>query len=121
MQPVGALLQLAGRLRAAQHQHAEHRDLVVGEPERLLHELPVLHRAAALARREPRPLLAPEPLQRVADRLLVVVDDGVAVRRLVAGEAERVERQRVGVGRRSLLLDQAAEHPDLDGVCVHGG
>ena len=121
MQAVGALLQLAGRLRAAEHEHAEHRDLVVREPERVLHELPVLDGAAALARGEPRPLLAPEPLQRVADRLLVVVDDGVAVRRLVAGEAQRVQRQRVGVGRRPLLLDQAAEHPDLDGVCVHGG
>ena len=120
VQPVGALLQLARRLRTAEHEHAEDRDLVVCEPERLLHELPVLDRAAPLTRREPRPFLAPEPLERIADHLLVVVDDGVAVRRLVAGEAQRVERQRIGVGRRPLLLDQAAEHPDLDGVCIHG-
>ncbi len=121
MQAVGALLELARRLRAAEHEHAEDGDLVVGEPERVLHELAVLDAAAALTRREPRPLLAPEALQRLADRLLVVVDDGLAVRRLVAGEPQRVQRQRVGVGRRSLLLDQAAEHPDLDGVRVHGG
>ena len=119
MQAVGALLELARGLRAAEHEHAEDGDLVVREPERLLHELPVLDAAAALPRREPRPLLPPEALQRLADRLLVVVDDGVAVRRLVAGEPQRVQRQRVGVGRRSLLLDQAAEHPDLDGVRVH--
>ena len=60
-----------------------------------------------------------EALQRLADRLLVVVDDGVAVGRLVAGEPQRVQGQWVGVGRRPLLLDQAAEHPDLDGVRVH--
>ena len=53
------------------------------------------------------------------DLRLVVVDDGLAVRRLVAGEPERVQRERVLVGRRALLLDEAAEDPDLDGVGVH--
>ena len=116
MQPIRPLLQLARRLRAAQHEHAEDRDLVVPEPERLLHELAILDGAASLAGGEPRPLLAPEPLQRVADRLLVVVDNGVAVRGLIAGEPEGVQRQRIGVGRRALLLDQAPEDADLDGI-----
>jgi hypothetical protein len=69
---------------------------------------------------ESRPALAVKPLERLPDRRLVVGDHRVAVRGLVAGEAERVQRQRVDIGRRSLLLDQAAENPDLDGVCVHG-
>ena len=42
METVAPLLELAGRLRAAEHEHAEDRDLIIGEPERVLHELPVL-------------------------------------------------------------------------------
>src|SRR5581483_4838375 len=57
--------------------------------------------------------------ERLADLLLVVVDDRVARGRLVAGEPQRVQRQRVGVGRRPLLLDQAAENADLDRVGIH--
>ena len=48
------------------------------------------------------------------DLALVVRDDRVAVRRLVAGEPECVQRERVLVGRRPLLLEQAAEHAELD-------
>jgi hypothetical protein len=62
------------------------------EPERLVEQVAVLGRAAAVAAGEPRPAAAAEPVQRVADRRLVVVDDRVAVRRLVAGEPQRVER-----------------------------
>src|SRR5206468_9527190 len=40
-------------------------------------------------------------------------------RRLVAREAKRVQRERVGVRRRPLLLDQTAEDTDLDGVGIH--
>ena len=53
------------------------------------------------------------------DLPLVVADDRVAVRRLVAGEPERVERERVLVGRRALLLQQAAEDAELDRVGIH--
>ena len=34
--------------------------------------------------------------------------------------AQRVERERIGVRRRALLLDQAAQHADLGGREVHG-
>ena len=64
--------------------------------------------AAAGAAGQPRPAPAPPPVQRVADRLLVVVDDRVAVRRLVAGQAQRVQRERVDVRRRPLLLEHVA-------------
>ena len=56
---------------------------------------------------------------RAADRLLVVVDDRVAVGGLVARQAQRVERQRVPVGRRALLLQQAADDAKLDGIRIH--
>jgi hypothetical protein len=58
------------------------------------------------------------PVERRFDRALVVLDDGVAVRRLVAREPQRVQRERILVRRRPLLLDQAAEDADLDGVDV---
>ncbi len=41
---------------------------------------------------------------------LVVVGDRVAVGRLVAGQTQRVERQRILLGGREALLDQAPEH-----------
>ena len=43
------------------------------------------------------------------DGLLVEVDDGLPVVRLVAGGPQRVGRQRVGTRHRRLLLQQAAE------------
>ena len=120
VQPLRALLELARRLRAAQHEHGQQRDFCAFERERLVEQMPVLGGAAAGAARESRPALTVEPLEPLPDRRLVVGDHRVAVRGLVAGEPERVQRQRVDIGRRSLLLDQAAEDPDLDGVCVHG-
>ncbi len=53
------------------------------------------------------------------DGAVVVVHDRVAVRGLVAGQAQRVERERIDVGRGALLLDQTADHTDLDGVRFH--
>ena len=120
MEPGRPLVELAGRLRSAQHEDAEHGYLVVAEPERVVEELSVLRRAAPRAARESRPAAAREPLERVVDLVLVVRHDGVAIRRLIARQAESVERERVLVGRRPLLLQQAAEHAQLDRIGVHG-
>ena len=53
------------------------------------------------------------------DLALFVRDHRIAVRRLIAGEAQRVQRERVLVRRRALLLEEAAQHAELDGVGVH--
>ena len=50
VQPLGALEQLAGRLRPAQHQHREQRLLVAPEAHLLLEQVAVLGRAAAAHR-----------------------------------------------------------------------
>ena len=50
VQALGALLELARRLRAAEHEHAQHRELVLGQPERLVEQVAVLGRAAARVR-----------------------------------------------------------------------
>ena len=69
-------------------------------------------RCGSCGPRQPR-VAAPELVQRVADDLLVVRHHRVAVGALVAGQPQRVEAQRIGVRRRALLFDQAAEHAAL--------
>ena len=98
---------------------ARTRQIGLGELERVVDEMPVLGGAAPGPAREPHPPLPGEPLQRLPDLRLVVLDDRVPARRLVAGKTKRVERERIGVRRRPLLLDQAAEDTDLNGVGVH--
>ena len=119
IEPLDPLLQLPGRLRAAEHEHGEQRDLRGNPAERVVEQVAVLGDPAAGAAREPHPAAAREAVERPADLGVVVVDDRIAIRGLVAGEPERVQRERVLVGRRPLLLDQAAEDADLNGVGVH--
>ena len=120
MQALAARAQLGDGLRAAQEQHGEHRLLVGRDGQRLVEQVAVLRRAAARRARVPRPAPAAQALERVAQHRLVVVHDRVAVRRLVAREAQRVERQRVLVGRRALLLEQGAEDALFGCRQVHG-
>src|SRR5919106_4876957 len=119
MQALGALLQLSRCLSAAQHQHGEQRDLRVRECAGLVEERPVLPRPAAGAARQARPAPPREPRERESDRLLVVLDDRIAVRRLVARKAERVQRQRIRIRNGPLLLDEAAEYSELGLRGVH--
>ena len=121
VQPVGAREQLPRRLRAAQHQHREQGLLLAADLQRLVEQVAVLGGAAGVAAGEPRPAPLAEAVERVADRGLVVVHDRVAVGRLVAGQAKGVEGERVGVRRRALLLEQAAEDAQLGGrEVMHG-
>jgi hypothetical protein len=46
-----------------------------------------------------------ESMEPGADRLFVVGDDRIAVGRLVTGRPERVQRERIDVGRRPLLFE----------------
>ena len=76
-------------------------------------------RCRYLAAREPAPLARRTYPRRSslcrASRIvaLVVLDHGVAVGALVARQPQGVQRQRIGVRGGLLLLQQAAEHPDL--------
>src|SRR3954447_10681127 len=82
--------------------------------------MPELRHPRARATRETRPAAPAELVEGRTDRAFVVIDNGVAVRRLVRRETQPIQRERVLVGRRSLLLDQAAEDAQLHGVEVHG-
>jgi hypothetical protein len=121
VQPFAPRLELADRLCAAQHQDREQRALGAGELQRFVEQVPVLDRAARRPAREAHPASRGQALERVADRGLVVVDHGLAVRGLVAGEPERVQRQWIRIRSRPLLLDQAAEDSELDCVRAHFG
>ena len=119
VQALAAALQLARRLRPAQHQHRQQRQFLAVHSERLGQEVTVLAGAAAGAAGETGPPSLRQAPQRLHHRRLVVGGNGVAIGRLVAGQPQRVEGERVGVRRRPLLLDQTADHPDLDRVRLH--
>ena len=80
------LLQLARCLWAAEHQHRQQRDLRRDAAEGIVEQVPVLGDAAAGAAGQTHPAAPRQLVDRRADRRLVVVHDGLAVRRLVAGE-----------------------------------
>ena len=80
-----SLLELARGLRSPEHQDREHRDLLAGETDRLVEQVPVLRGAAAGAARESRPAPSREPLERRSNRRLVVLDDRLAIGGLITG------------------------------------
>lgn len=114
VEPVAAAAQLARRLRAAQQQQRHDRLGRRREPP-----------AAVEVVRPPegaRPFAAPdehvleEAAQSRLDLPLGEVGHRVAVALLVAGRDQGVDRHRVVLGRRLLLLEQRTEHPALDGI-----
>lgn len=52
--------------------------------------------------------------ERLHHSRLVVGDHGVAVRRLITRQDQGIEGQRILLGRRELLLRQAADHAGFD-------
>ena len=58
-------------------------------------------------------------VEGLADLLLVEVKDGVAAGVLVARVDERVQRERIVLGRGDLFFDESAEDAELDLVEVH--
>ena len=111
MQPVGVDAKLARGLRAAQHEDGEYGHGLRRDLEDALHVVRVAHHAAAARLHDER-----ERFQLVDGRLdfaFARLDDGLAARLLVAAGDERVQRERVRVGNRELLLDEHAQHARL--------
>ena len=84
MPAFGAALELARRLRAAQQQDAEHRELARVDAEALLDDLPVLDDALPGRHDAPAQPLLTQLLESAVDELVAVRNDRVAVRRLIA-------------------------------------
>ena len=111
--PLGARLEFAGRLRTAEQEHRQDREFLAVEPKRLLGQMAVFDRATAVAARKSSEPVQAQPLRGIADGGLVVGGHRIAVGRLVAGQPERVERQRILVRRGPALLDKTPQHPLL--------
>ena len=97
---------------AAQDEDRQHRQLALRQPPPLVGDVAVADRAPAVRRvHEPHQAHRLERQQRGLHGAVVPRHDRVAVRRLVARQAQGVERQRVAVGDRRLLLDEAGDDP----------
>ena len=109
---LGPDAQLADRLRAPQQEHGQDGALAVVEAQRLVEHLAVADdRAAVRGQHEADQLLVLELVERGEHRRLVVADDRLPVRGLVAGGLQGVDGEGVLLGSRQALLDQRAQHP----------
>ena len=106
--------ELGDGLRAAQRQRRQHEQLTGREVPPLVSGMAISSRAPAVRRMdEADEADRLEREQRGLDRAIVVGDDRTSVGRLIAGEAQRVERQRIALRNRCFLLDQRSEDTDL--------
>ena len=91
------------------------------EPQRFVEDLAVAHdRAAVRGQHEADESLVLELIEGGQHRRLVVADDRLPVRGLVAGGHEGVDGERVLLGRREGLLHQRAQHPRALRAQLHG-
>ena len=114
---IGAGAELAGGLRAAEDEEADEGGLVAAEIEDGADAVLVLGDAGVAIGSGEALLL--ESVEGLADLLFIEVEDGVAAGALVAGVDERVQRERIVLGRGDLFFDESAEDAELDLVEVH--
>jgi hypothetical protein len=111
---LGARAEFAGGLRAAEEQHADQGGLVPMKVEDVGEAVLVFRNAAVGGGGAGQTLLG-QSVESAADGVFIEVHHGVAVRFLIGGVLERVERQRVIVGCSDLFFDETAEDASLDG------
>ena len=121
LHPLAAGAQFAHGLGTAHQQLTHHRQFGRHQPHLLGQQVAVLGHAAAFPRNH-RQLVEAHPVQRPHHILLGQGHDRVAVRFLVAGGRQGIQRQRVVLRCRHLFFDQAAEDTRLHLVqrCFHG-
>ena len=92
---------------------AQQRRLRAVEVEDLAQPVLVLGHASIRAARPARQMQILQPVQSLAHRFFVQVRHRLAVRALVAGIDQRVQRERIVVRRRDFLFNQSAQHACL--------
>ncbi len=122
MHAFGAGAKFAGSLRTAQEQNAEDGDFVAIEVESFLEAMLVLGDAAVRGADGADQGLSIERMQGLADGGFAEIRDGLAIRFLVAGVEEGVQRERVVFGSSDFFFDERAEDAALDFVQenIHG-
>src|SRR5438876_5931008 len=106
MQAFGAGAQLAGSLRSTQQQDAENSGLMTIEIEGFLEPVLVLGDAAVRGTHRADQGLSVERMQSLADGSFVEIHHRIAIRFLVAGIDESIERERVVFGSGDLFFDE---------------
>ena len=109
VQPLRPLLQLAGGLWAAQHQHCQDGELSARDADRLVEEVAVLRRTAACTAREPDPASCATGARapaRIVDSSYSTTGSRFVV--WLQASRRRVQRERIRIRRRVLLLDRGS-------------
>ena len=114
VQAFGAAAEFARRLGAAQEQNREDGNFVAIEVESFLEAVLVLGHAAVRGADGANEGLAVQGMQRLADGGFVEIHDGFAVRFLVAGVEECVQREWIVFGSGDLFFDERAQDPAFD-------
>ena len=116
MHALGAGAKFAGGLRATQQQDTQDGDLVTIEVEGFLEAVLVLGDAAVRSADIADQGLSIQRMQGLADGRFVQVHDGIAIRFLVAGVDEGVQRKRIVFGSGDFFFDEGSEDPAFDFV-----
>ena len=122
IEAIGAGAEFAGSLRAAEKEHAEQGDFVAVEIEDFREAVFELGDAAVGGGRACEALLA-QRMERAADGVFIEIHDWIAIRFLVGGVQDGVQRKRVILGRGDFFFDERAQDASFYGSqCeVHGG
>src|SRR4030095_3297954 len=110
MQTLAASAQLTWRLRPAQQEHAEQSGFSACEVEHLLQSMLILGYAAVGAARRSSPSFFLQTGERIPHGIFLQRHDRLAIVLLVASVYERIQRQRIVVGSRDVLLDERAKN-----------
>jgi hypothetical protein len=117
VEAVGAAAKLAGGLGTAQEKKTEDRCLVAAKVEDGAGTVLEFGDAGIANRSDESEIL--ERMERLADLLLVQIEDGIAAGPLVARGEEGIEGERVDLGRSDLFFDESTENAKLDGIERH--
>ena len=113
IEAIGAGAEFAGSLRAAEKEHAEQGDFVAVEIEDFREAVFELGDAAVGGSRACQALLA-QRMERAADGVFVEIHDWIAIRFLVGGVQDGVQRKRVILGRGDFFFDERAQDAGFD-------
>ncbi len=113
---IGASSQFSHRLWTPHHELAQHRRLCRTQAHGLVEHVAMFGNPLIGTGYDPYQTLVPHRLQSAGDHLVIKLDDGIAIRLLIAGIGQGIERHRVIFRCRRPFLDQGAEDSFLDGV-----
>ena len=113
---------LAGRLRAAQQQDTKDSDLMTIEVEGFLEAVLVLSHPAVCGADIANQGLSIQRIQGLANGRFVEIHEGIAIRFLVAGVDQGVQRKGIVFGGGDFFFNQGTQDPAFDFVQedVHG-